>query len=67
MNPLTLAWFGPLADRYRLVAPDTIGQPGRSAPVRVSANDASLAEWTALTLTVLLRSFLEGAGGRPES
>ena len=53
VNPLTLAWFGPLADRYRLVAPDTIGQPGRSAPVRLSANDASLAEWIADVMDAL--------------
>ena len=29
-NPVTLAWFGSLADEYRLVAPDTPGQPGKS-------------------------------------
>jgi pimeloyl-ACP methyl ester carboxylesterase len=45
VNPLTLAWFASLADRFRIYAPDTIGQPGRSADRRVSANDASLGEW----------------------
>lgn len=45
VNPLTLAWFASLSDRFRIYAPDTIGQPGKSADVRVSANDASLGEW----------------------
>lgn len=30
-NPVTLAWVQGLAEEYRLVAPDTPGQPGRSA------------------------------------
>jgi pimeloyl-ACP methyl ester carboxylesterase len=42
VNPLTLAWFAPLADQIRIYAPDTIGQPGKSAGGRVSANDSSL-------------------------
>lgn len=29
-NPVTLAWVQGLADEYRLVAPDTPGQPGKS-------------------------------------
>ena len=45
VSPLTLAWFAPLVDRFRIHAPDTIGQPGKSAGTRVSANDASLGEW----------------------
>lgn len=45
VNPLTLAWFAPLADRLRIYAPDTIGQPGKSAGRRVSANDFSLGDW----------------------
>ena len=45
VNPLTLAWFAPLADRLRIYAPDTIGQPGKSAGRRVSANDSSLGDW----------------------
>ncbi len=45
VNPLTLAWFAALTDRYRIHAPDTIGQPGKSGGARVSANDASLGEW----------------------
>ena len=45
VNPLTLAWIAPLADRLRIFAPDTIGQPGRSTGRRVSANDSSLGDW----------------------
>src|SRR4029079_9711019 len=45
VNPLTLAWFARLTDRFRISAPDTIGQPGKSVGERVSANDASLGEW----------------------
>lgn len=45
VGPLTLAWFAPLAEQFRLVAPDTVGQPGLSAGVRVSGSDASLGEW----------------------
>ena len=53
VNPLTLAWFAPLADRLRVYAPDTIGQPGRSSGNRVSANDASLGEWALDVLDAL--------------
>jgi len=45
VNPLTLAWLTPLAGDFRIYAPDTIGQPGKSAGLQVSANDATLAEW----------------------
>ena len=45
VNPLTLAWFAPLADQVRIYAPDTIGQPGKSVGRRVSANDTSLGDW----------------------
>ena len=45
VNPLTLAWFLPLAEAYRIYAPDTIGQPGRSAPTRPSPHDASYGHW----------------------
>lgn len=46
INPMTLAWFLPLLDTYRIYAPDTIGHPGFSDENRVSAQDHSLAEWT---------------------
>ena len=45
VNPLTLTWFASLADQLRIYAPDTIGQPGKSAGTRVSANDSSLGDW----------------------
>jgi pimeloyl-ACP methyl ester carboxylesterase len=45
VGPLTLGWFTPLATTFRLIAPDTIGQPGLSAGTRVSGRDASLGEW----------------------
>jgi pimeloyl-ACP methyl ester carboxylesterase len=46
VNPLTLAWLTPLVGDFRIYAPDTIGQPGKSAGRHVSANDASLGEWS---------------------
>lgn len=45
VGPLTLGWFAPLVDRFRVIAPDTIGQPGLSAGRRVSGSDHSLGEW----------------------
>ncbi len=35
-NPATLSWFTPLAQKYRIYAPDTMGHPGKSAAVRLS-------------------------------
>lgn len=45
VNPLTLAWLGPLVATCRIYAPDTIGQPGKTRGSRVSANDSSLGDW----------------------
>jgi pimeloyl-ACP methyl ester carboxylesterase len=45
LNPLNLPWLLPLAKAFRLYAPDTIGHPGRSAPVRLSPRDNSYGEW----------------------
>src|SRR6188508_2211057 len=45
VGPLTLGWFASLAQGFRLVSPDTIGQPGLSAGVRVSGGDESLGQW----------------------
>jgi pimeloyl-ACP methyl ester carboxylesterase len=45
VNPITLAWLGSLAETFRIYAPDTIGQPGKSADRAVSGNDSSLGEW----------------------
>ena len=52
-NPLTLAWFEALADDYRLVAPDTIGQPGLSAPTRVDPTGDAYGEWVVDLLDAL--------------
>ncbi len=45
VGPLTLGWFASLAEGFRLVSPDTIGQPGLSAGIRVSGSDESLGQW----------------------
>ncbi|MGE1163383.1 alpha/beta fold hydrolase [Peribacillus simplex] len=45
INPMTLSWFLPLIDKYRIYAPDTIGHPGYSDQNRVSAKDNSFALW----------------------
>jgi pimeloyl-ACP methyl ester carboxylesterase len=43
--PRILEWFHPLARDYRLYAPDFIGQPGRSAQVRVPPGDHNYGKW----------------------
>ncbi|WP_281202635.1 alpha/beta fold hydrolase [Cytobacillus kochii] len=45
INPMTLSWFLPLVDTYRVYAPDTIGHPGYSGESRISAKDNSFAQW----------------------
>ncbi|WP_050180520.1 alpha/beta fold hydrolase [Domibacillus robiginosus] len=45
INPMTLSWFLPLIDKYRVYAPDTIGHPGYSSEKRISAKDNSFAQW----------------------
>lgn len=45
INPMTLSWFLPLVNNYRIYAPDTIGHPGYSDENRISAKDASFAYW----------------------
>lgn len=42
---MTLSWFLPLIDKYRIYAPDTIGHPGYSDENRISAKDNSFAKW----------------------
>lgn len=44
-SPITLGWMGPLIEKYRVYAPDTIGHPGKSAPVRLSPRDDSYGQW----------------------
>lgn len=45
INPTTLWWIKPLMDTYRVYAPDTLGHPGKSAPVRLSPRDDSYGKW----------------------
>ena len=45
LNPISLKWFLPLAERHRLYAPDIIGQPGRSAQERPSPKGDGHAFW----------------------
>lgn len=50
INPVTLPWFLPLADNYRILAPDTIGQPGFSAPTRLDPTSLDYGRWVASLL-----------------
>ena len=45
LNPISLKWFLPLAERHRLYAPDIVGQPGRSAQERPSPKGDGHAFW----------------------
>lgn len=65
-NPTTLAWVRPLLKKYRLYAPDTLGHPGKSAPVRLSPKDNSYGEWVSDTLDGLglpQAAFMAGSYG----
>ena len=53
INPMTLSWFLPLQEEYRIYAPDTLGHPGFSEENRMSASDDSFAQW----ITDLLNYF----------
>lgn len=44
-NPMTLAWYTDLADEFRLIAPDTIGHPGKSAETRLDPQDDGYGDW----------------------
>lgn len=44
-NPLCLAWFLPLAEKYRLISPDIVGHPGLSAETRPSSKGDGHARW----------------------
>jgi pimeloyl-ACP methyl ester carboxylesterase len=46
-NPSTLGWVAPLAREFRIIAPDTIGHPGKSAPVRLPPGGLSYGTWVA--------------------
>jgi pimeloyl-ACP methyl ester carboxylesterase len=45
LNPTCLRWFLPIAQRYRIYAPDIVGQPGKSAQLRPSPKGDSHAWW----------------------
>jgi pimeloyl-ACP methyl ester carboxylesterase len=65
-NPITLAWVRTLLSKYQVYAPDTIGHPGKSAPVRLSPKDNSYGEWVADTLDGLglpQAAFMAGSYG----
>lgn len=47
VNPISLEWFLPLSDQFRIYAPDTIGHPGFSAQIRLSPRDESYGAWVA--------------------
>ena len=45
LNPISLEWFLPLAERHRIYAPDIVGQPGLSAQTRPSSKGDGHAFW----------------------
>ena len=45
LNPTCLRWFSRLSERYRVYAPDLIGQPGKSAETRPSPKGDGHAKW----------------------
>jgi pimeloyl-ACP methyl ester carboxylesterase len=56
----------PLLEKYRVYAPDTIGHPGKSAPVRLSPRDDSYGQWLVQVLDALglqQPAFLGGSYG----
>lgn len=65
-NPITLSWVRQLLTKYRVYAPDTVGHPGKSAPLRLSPRDNSYGEWVADTLDGLglpQAAFMAGSYG----
>ncbi len=53
LNPLSLAWFRPLAREWRIHAPDTIGHPGKSAETRLDPDGDGYGRWTVGVLDAL--------------
>ena len=45
MNPLNIKLFLPLLEHYCIYAPDVIGFPGKSEPIRLNPKDDSYGEW----------------------
>jgi pimeloyl-ACP methyl ester carboxylesterase len=52
-SPLTIGWLRPLIGSYHVYAPDTIGHPGKSAPVRLLPGDDSYGQWLIEVLDAL--------------
>jgi pimeloyl-ACP methyl ester carboxylesterase len=52
-SPLTIGWLRPLIGSHHVYAPDTIGHPGKSAPVRLSPHNDSYGEWLVEVLDAL--------------
>lgn len=52
-NPFTLKLFRPLFDTYKIYAVDTIGHPGRSAQVSLSARTLDYGIWAAQVIDAL--------------
>jgi pimeloyl-ACP methyl ester carboxylesterase len=46
-HPSMLGWLAPLVNDFRIIAPDTIGHPGRSAPVRLPPGGFGYGTWVA--------------------
>lgn len=44
-NPATLHWFSPLAERYRILAPDLPGAPGYSTPRHLDGRRGEFRGW----------------------
>lgn len=53
VNPVTLSWFRPLTESFRIYAPDLLGQPGFSAPKRWSPESDALGIWVTQLLDEL--------------
>lgn len=65
-NPVTLGWARSLMAKYRIYAPDTVGHPGKSTPVRLSPKDNSYGEWVVDVLDSLgleRAAFMAGSYG----
>ncbi|MDX1661940.1 MAG: alpha/beta fold hydrolase [Gemmatimonadota bacterium] len=45
LNPLSLAWFEPLARSFRIHAPDLVGHPGKSAQARPDPEGDAYGRW----------------------
>lgn len=53
LNPLSLVWYRPLADAFRIHAPDTVGHPGRSDETRPDPDGNEYGLWLVDVLEAL--------------